>query len=116
VAAALLGPATVAVAVAAAVAELVHIVLITMAVLLGLGAASLAACVAVRVHRWRTGGTTLVSLPAPPPWRTTAAPREPQQVTSGQPRAIEQHVHHHWHGVSAEDVAAAIRSQQEDQP
>lgn len=47
-----------------------------------------------------------------PRWGRAALPRD-------QPQTIEQsggmHVHHHWHGVSAADVAAAIRKQQEDQ-
>jgi hypothetical protein len=111
VAAALLGPAVVsaATAVAVAVAELVRIVLITVAVLAGLGAAGLVALAAVRVHRWRTGGTTRVSsLPAPPPWRAVQATTEPR-------RAIEapRQVHIHLHGVSAEDVAELVRRQQE---
>jgi hypothetical protein len=111
VGAALLGPAigAAAVAVAAAVAELVHIVLIAVAVLLGLGAAGLAAYAGVRVHRWRTGAPARVSVPAPPPWRATAAPRASRQVTSAPPPAIEQHIHHHWHGVDAADVAELIR-------
>jgi hypothetical protein len=100
---ALLGPA-----IAAAVAELVHLVLIVVAVLAGLAAVGVVALAAYRVHRWRAGGTLQRSLPAPP-WRPAVqAPREP-------PPAIEQHVHHHWHDVSAAEVAAIIRAQQEDQ-
>jgi hypothetical protein len=30
-----------------------------------------------------------------------------------QAQPIEQHVHHHWHGISAEDVAAVVRRQRE---
>jgi len=118
VAAALLGPAVgaAAVAVADAVAELVHIVLITVAVLLGLGAAGLVAYAALRAHRWRTGAPARVSVPAPPPWRATAAPTEPRQLPRSRPAAIKQHIHHHWHGGTPEDVGAIIRRKQQDGP
>jgi hypothetical protein len=120
VAAALLGPAVAAAAtaVAAAVAELVHVALIVVAVLLGLGAAGLVALAAVRVHRWRAGGTTRVSLPAPPPWRAVQARAEPRPgiaSTAARP-AIEpgRPVHIHFHGLDAEDVADIIeRARQE---
>jgi hypothetical protein len=53
--------------VAAAAMELLHILLIAVVVILSLGAVGLAAVIAFRVHRWRAGGTTRVSLPPPPP-------------------------------------------------
>jgi hypothetical protein len=92
---ALVAAAAIARPVVHAVTEILGILVIVVAVLAGLGVAGLVAFAAVRVARWRAGGTTRVSLPAP-----TAQPLpEPQ-------RAIEQHVH--FHGLSAEDVAAII--------
>jgi hypothetical protein len=95
--------------VAAAVAEVMHIVLITVAVLLGLGVAGLVGYAAVRVHRWRSGAYARVPVPAPPPWRAIAAPMEPRELPRSRPPAIEQHVHHHWHGISPEQIANALR-------
>ena len=118
VGAALLGPAVAAAAtaVAVAVAELVHIVLIIVGVLLGLAAAGLVALAAVHAHRWRAGGTVQRSLPAPPWQRTVQGAPSPRAVQPSrvQRPAIEQHVHHHWHGVTPEDVAAIIRRQEEE--
>jgi hypothetical protein len=94
------------------VAELVHIVLIAVAALLGLGAAGLAATQVFGSTAGALAHPPRVPVPAPPPWRATAASREPRQVTSGQPKAIEQHVHHHWHGTSPEDMAEILRRQQ----
>jgi hypothetical protein len=63
----IIGAIAVAGPVAAAAVELLHILLIAVAVIGGLAAVGLAAVIAFRVHRWRAGGTTRVSLPAPPP-------------------------------------------------
>jgi hypothetical protein len=95
-------------AVAAAVAELVHLILIVVAVVAGLAAVGVVALAAFHVHRWRAGSTVQRSLPAPLPQRAV------QRAPAPGP-AIEQHVHHHWHDVSAAEVAAIIRAQQEDQ-
>jgi len=84
-------------------------------VIAALAVAGGVALVAARVHRWRAGGTTR-AFPSPALPRAVQAPREPRQVASGQPPALEQHVHHHWHRVTAEDVAAIIRQQQDGQP
>jgi hypothetical protein len=97
----IIGAIAVAGPVAAAAVELLHILLIAVVVILSLGAVGLAGVIAFRVHRWRAGGTTRVSLPAPTVARAVQAPREPRP-------AIEQHVHHHWHGVSAAEIAAII--------
>jgi len=105
----IIGAIAVAGPVAAAAVELLHILLIAVVVILSLGAVGLAAVIAFRVHRWRAGGTTRVSLPAPTAARAVQAPREPRP-------AIErpQEVHLHLHGVSAEEIAAILRRQ--DQP
>jgi hypothetical protein len=105
-AAALLGPA-----IAAAVAELVHLVLIVVAVFAGIAAAGVAALAAFHVHRWRASGTVQRPLPAPPRQRAVQAPREPRPAIE---RPIEQHVH--FHGLTAEDVAAIIERSRQDRP
>jgi hypothetical protein len=66
-----------------------------------------AALAAFDVHRWRAGGTVQGPLPAPPWQRAVQAPWEPRP-------AIEQHVHHHWHGISPEGVAAIIERSRRD--
>jgi hypothetical protein len=96
--------------VAAAVAVLVHILLIVAAVLAGVAAVTLVAYVAWRVRRSRHE-----SRPAPaalPPGVARAA----QPLPAPQQRAIEGggQLHLHFHGVTAEDVADIIeRNRQE---
>ena len=96
----------------AAVAELIHILLIAVAVLAGLAVVSVVAVLAFHVHRWRAGGTIQRSLPAAPRQRVVQgapaaravqAPREPQPALEA-----PQEVHLHLHGISAEDVAAIL--------
>ena len=111
---ALLGPA-----IAAAVAELVHLVLIVLAVVAGLAGAGVMALAAFYVHRQCAGGTVQRPLPAPPrqrPMQGAPAPRAVQAPQDPRP-ALERggQLHLHFHGVAPEDVAAIIRSQQEDQ-
>jgi hypothetical protein len=100
----IIGAIAVAGPVAAAAVELLHILLIAVAVIGGLAAVGLAGVIAFRVHRWRASGTTRVSLPAPTTARAVQAPTGPRP-------AIErpQEVHLHLHGVSAEDVAEILR-------
>ena len=51
---------------------------------------------------------------AAPPWRPgILAQQRPAQALPQQPRAIEQHIHYHWHGVSAEDVVQMLASIQQ---
>jgi hypothetical protein len=103
-AAALLGPA-----IAAAVAELLHVLVIVVGVILDLGATSLLAFVAFRVSRGRHDTARLVN-------RITSAPSRPSTLRSEPLRAIEQRaIHLHFHGVSPEDVAAIIDRHQENQ-
>jgi hypothetical protein len=112
VAAALLGPA-----VAAAVAELVHIVLIIGAAVAALGAAGLAGLLAFRVRR-RLEDAARAEPPnlgavsplhrtaraAPPLLRAQRPPVLP--IESG--REVPGGFHLHFHGVNAEDVAALL--------
>ena len=97
-------------------AELVHIVLITVAALLGLAAAGVAAFVGVRGWRWRAARSLPRPAPAPPPWRAEVTTPAPRQLASKPPRAIEapRQVHLHFHGVQAEDVAAIIERHRQD--
>ena len=104
---ALLGPA-----VAAAVAELIHVLLIAAGVIAGVGAASLAGLLA---WRWRSRKDaarampprTLVARAAPPlpqARRTAELPAAPQREPPGG-------LHLHFHGLDAEDVAAILNRQ-----
>ena len=98
----------------AAVAELIHILLILLAVLAGTVVAGVVALAAFHVHRWRAGGTVQRSLPAAPRQRAVQGAPSPRAVQPSreQRRAVEppRQVHLHLHGVSAEDVAAALRA------
>jgi hypothetical protein len=101
---AVLGAALVAGPVLAAVGELVHILLIAVAIIGSLGAVGLVALIAFRVRHPRRSveGAARAMLA---PQRARAA----QPLPAPRP-AIErpQEVHLHLHGVSAEDIAAAI--------
>lgn len=111
---ALLGPA-----VAAAVAELLRLLVIVAAVLLGVGAAGLAGLLMFRARR-RLGGAararsplpwTVVSLPrlaraAQPPSRPVQRGSEPRQAI-GQPGGL--HLHLHLGGLSAAERAEVMR-------
>jgi hypothetical protein len=89
---------------AAAVGELLRVILIAAGVLAGLAGGGLVAIVAVRGRRSLAGGTTRVSFPARAPRRPVRAATEPRAAIE---RPAE--VHLHFHGVDAEDVAAIIR-------
>lgn len=81
------------------------LLILAAAVLLGLAAVDVAAAVAWRVRQQRPETPRVVHQIAPAPWQAMQTPSEP-------PPAIEQHVH--FHGLSAEDVAAIIeRGRQE---
>jgi hypothetical protein len=101
----LLGPA-----VAAAVAELLHLLVIVAVVLAAAAGVGLTAFVAWRLRHRRQAA----------PWRVeriTPAPPRPSPLRSEPRPAIEApqqvHIHHHWHGVDAAEVAELIRRQQE---
>jgi uncharacterized membrane protein YraQ (UPF0718 family) len=109
---ALLGPA-----VAAAVAELLHLLVIVLAAVAVLGAAGLAGLLAFRVRRKLEDAARAgpPNLGAVSPLHRTARAARP---LPGPRPAIEapRQVHLHFHGVTAEDVAELIRLQQKDQP
>ena len=105
---ALLGPA-----VAAAVAELVHVLLIVAGVIVGVGAAGLAGLLAWQLRRTRVDAArampprTLVARAAPPllqARRASELPAAPQREPPGG-------LHLHFHGLDAEDVAAILNRQ-----
>jgi hypothetical protein len=96
----------------AAVAELVHIVLIVAAVLLALGAAALVAYVAWRLRQSRAGRVTPVSFPRPLPQRPGESITAPQRPVIERPAEL----HLHFHRLSAEEAAAAIRQAHGGQP
>jgi hypothetical protein len=98
--------ASVAGPVAAAVAGVIEAVLVVLAVIVGLAVAGGLALVAYRVRGRRANTVPPGIIHAPPP----ARPVQARTV----PRAIERReVHLHFHGVTAEDVAAIIERQQE---
>jgi hypothetical protein len=109
---ALLGPA-----VAAAVAELVHVLLIVAGVIVGVGAAGLAGLLAWQLRRTRVDAAR-----AMPP-RTLvarAAPPLPQARRAGELPAAPQHeppggLHLHFHGVDPANVAELIRRHSEQE-
>jgi hypothetical protein len=87
-----------------AAAELVHILLIAAAVILALAAVGVVALIALRLRRTRPGMARVVHRITPAPPRAAAGRAEPQTIEA--PREV--HVHHHWHGVSADEVAAIL--------
>ena len=105
----------------AAVGELVRLVLIVVAVLAGLAAAGGAAYVALRLRHRATEPARRVYQAHPVAQRRPQALPEPRPSAAALPPAdrheleAPRQLHIHVHGVSAEDVAAIIRQQQEDQ-
>jgi|RhiMetdeSRZDD1v2_1073273.scaffolds.fasta_scaffold166070_2 hypothetical protein len=104
---AVLAVAAIAGPVVAAVGGVVHILFVTAAVLVGVAAAALVGFIAWRPYRWRHPSAARAA--ALPPGAAPAAKPLPEPQRAALERAPEVHVHHHWHGVSAEDVAAILR-------
>ncbi len=101
---ALLGPA-----VAAAVAALLHLLVIVAVVLAAVAGAGAVALVAFPVSRGRQESARALH-------RVTPAPARPSPLRSEPRAAIEppRQVHLHLHGVSADEIAAAIRQAQRE--
>jgi hypothetical protein len=94
--------------VAAAVGELVHILLIAVAVIGGLAAAGGIGLLALRLRHSRENGITRVAFPAPTERRAAQAPTEPRrEIESGG-------LHLHLYGISAEEVADIIERHRQD--
>jgi apolipoprotein N-acyltransferase len=96
--------AAVAGPIVAAVTELVRLIVISVIVVVVLAVIGGAALVTLRL---RHGPPRAL-----PPHSLLSAPRE-QEVTTSQPRALpaRQELHIHFHGLSAEDVAAILARQ-----
>lgn len=100
--------AAVAGPVLAALAALINALIMAALVILGVAAAATAGAVVYRVRHRASSA---------PPWRTQLprsewAPEHPRATQAfAQPRALPppQQVNLHFHGVSAEDIAEAIR-------
>ncbi len=90
----------------AAVAGIVYALVITVVVIACVGAAGLVTLFVWRWRRSRPEAARIVPLQSPVPVRAAhPLPQPPPAIE----QAPEVHVHHHWHGVSAEDVAAILR-------
>ena len=100
IAAAVLGPA-----VAAAVAELLHLLVIVIAALAAVAGAGLVAAGAWRLRSGRQDTARVLYQVTPAPPRASPLPSEPRPAIEA-PREV----HLHLYGVSAEEVAAAIRN------
>jgi hypothetical protein len=99
--------------VAAAAGELLHIVVVVAGVVLGLGAAVLAAVIGWRLRHRRPriaqdGLTGNYAAVVPPP----GSEASPAVTVPQRPEIERPAVHMHLHGVSAEEIAAAIRQAQ----
>jgi len=95
--------------VVAAAAELVHVLLVIVVVVLAVGAVGL---VALLAWRWRHRRPDAARAIAVPPYVARAARPLPEPPRPAIEQAPQVHVHHHWHGVSAEDVATILRQPQ----
>jgi hypothetical protein len=91
-------------------AVLVYALLIVVAA--GVGAAVGLALGADVCVAWRRAPRPAPGVPVSDPVRAAQPLPEPQRAAIGESAV---HIHHHWHGVDAEDVAAIIRSQQDGQ-
>jgi hypothetical protein len=89
--------------VAAAVAEIVRLVLISAAVLVGLAAVAGVTALALRARRRRAYGGRPVSMPAPAPWQAIQSRTERRALPA--PREV----HIHLHGIPDAEAAEAIR-------
>jgi hypothetical protein len=102
-AAAVLGPA-----VAAAVAELLHLLVMVIVVLAAVAGAGLVALGAWRLRHSGPNRVTAVSFPRPLPQRPAESLTAPQRPAIERPAEV----HLHFHGVSAEEVAAVLHQPQ----
>jgi MFS family permease len=91
-------------AVAGAAASLITAALWTVGIV---AAAAVTGGAAYAVYRWRHPRREL-----PLQAQATIVRPAAAQLPPAAPPAIENHVHHHWHGVSAEEVAAILRRQE----
>jgi hypothetical protein len=98
--------------VAEAVGELVHVLLVLVAVVAGTAGACLLGFCAWRLYRWRQPGAARVTALSPGVARAAQPLSAPQRSAAALPPADgPQEIHLHLHGVSAEDVAAILARQ-----
>jgi hypothetical protein len=105
----LLAVALVGPAVAAAVTELVHALLIAAVVILSLAAVGEVALVAYRLRQARPETPRVVHRITPAPWRPGQARSEPRQAIGP-----AREVHLHLHGMPPEQVAALLNRHRQD--
>jgi hypothetical protein len=99
-------------AVLGAAAELLHVVLIMVFIVACTGAVGVVALLALKCRRARTRAAARTMPPLPPQVVRTAPPL-PQERRAGElprepQRELPSGLHLHFHGISAEDVAAII--------
>jgi hypothetical protein len=94
--------------VAAATGEFVHVLLVVAAILAGVAAVALMGFIVYRLRRRKVHPVSLArTLPPLQVRATRPLPAQPWAIEHGG----QVHIHHHWHGVSAEDVAAILARQ-----
>ena len=104
-------------AVLGAAAELLHVVLIVVFIAACTGAVGVVALLALKRRRVRAGAAAR-TMPPSPPTVVRAAPPLPQERRAGElpresQRELPSGLHLHFHGISAEEVAAIIRHREE---
>jgi hypothetical protein len=97
-----------------AAAALVNALLIALAVIGGLAATALIVFIGLRVRRVRHPGAARAAALPPAPARA-AQPLPPQRRALPAP-GDKREIHLHLYGVSAQEIAAAIRLVREEQP
>ncbi len=100
-----------------AAAELLHVVLTVVFIVACTGAVGVVALLALKCRRARAGAAARTMRPLPPKV-LRAAPSLPQERRVGElPRESQRELpgglHLHFHGISAEEVAAIIRHREE---
>jgi hypothetical protein len=100
-------------AILGAAAELLHVVLIVVFIVACTGAVGVVALLALKCRRARAGAAAR-TMPPLPPQVVRAAPPLPQERRVGElPRESQRELpgglHLHFHGISAEDVAAILQ-------
>jgi hypothetical protein len=105
-------------AVLGAAAELLHVVLIVVFIAACTGAVGVIALLALKCRRVRAGAAARTMPPAPPTVVRAALPL-PQERRAGElpresQRELSSGLHLHFHGISAEDVAAILERHRQD--
>jgi hypothetical protein len=100
-------------AVLGAAAELLHVVLITVFIAACTGAVGVVAMLALKCRRARARAAARTMPPLPPQVVRAAPPLPPERRGGELPRESQRELpgglHLHFHGISAEDVAAILQ-------